>query len=81
MNVRIECKNNYRCWECKNNCHIKQLFLLPKNLFLAFLHDSYSSNIGFMMAHGVPMKQAEEFQNIKTLALITSREKFLEKNK
>lgn len=81
MNMEIECKNNYRCWECEKDCQVKKLFLLPENLFLAVLHESYSSNIGFMMAHGVPVKQAEELQNIKILTLITSREKFLEKNK
>ena len=79
MNIQFECKNSYRCWECKENCQIKQLFLLPKDLFFVVLHDSYSTNIGFMMAHGIPMKRAEELQNIRTLTFITSREKFLEK--
>lgn len=74
----VECKNNFRCWECHENCLTKFLFSLPESIFMAILHDSYSSNVGTMMIGGLSMKEAKELQNIKTMSLIVARKKFLE---
>lgn len=78
MEMEINCNNYYRCWECANNCFTKQLFMLNDLQFMAVLHDSFSQNIGFMMAHGLSMPDAERLQKIKFMSLITARMKFLE---
>ena len=77
----VNCRNNYRCWECSENCFTKSLFILPEPVFMNILHDTYSASVGTMMALGLPMKKAEEIQNIKTMSIIVARQKFLESQK
>ena len=73
-----ECNNSFRCWECSVDCPIKQSFLLPEYLFIKMLHDSYAPNIGYMLAHSIPINEAEKIQNIKTMSIWVARKKYLE---
>lgn len=77
----VECSNSFRCWECNLDCVIKQSFFLPEPLFMKMLHDSYAPSIGYMMAHSVPVKEAERIQNIKTMSIFTARKKYLEEHR
>ncbi len=77
----VECKNDFRCWECSENCNIKTLFTLPDPIFMSVLNNSRSSNIGVMMLLGLPVKEAEEMYNIKIMSLIVARKQYLESQK
>lgn len=79
MSNTCTCKNNLRCWECKDNsCKMKLLFCLPEREFIRVLHDSYAPSIYFMTTKGIPLIQAEETQKIFTMSLIVARKKFLD---
>lgn len=77
----VQCKNDFRCWECTENCNIKTLFLLPEPAFMSVLNNSRASNIGAMMLFGLPVKEAERMQDIKVMSLIVARKKYLESQK
>ena len=77
MMNNLDC--NIRCWECNNkSCEIKFLLILPEREFMKILHDSYAPSVGMMLASGLPLKEAEEKQNIFTMSLVVARMKFLE---
>lgn len=73
-----ECNNSFRCWECNVDCPIKQSFHLPECLFMAMLHDSYDLNVGYMIFNSIPIKEAKNIQNIRTMSIWVARKKYLE---
>ena len=75
----IKCSNNFRCWECTENCQLKKSFLLPDELFMASIHECYSANIGFLITLGrLTAKEAKQIVDIKLMSVVTARKKFLE---
>lgn len=82
MMQKVLCENEFRCWECSEDCNIKRLFLLPEPIFMSILNDSRAINIGsMMMLGGLSVKEAEEMHDIKTMSLIVARNKYLESQK
>ena len=65
----------YHCWDCKENCLVKQIISSPEPFFWRALHDSYSSNVGYLMARGMSVKDAEYAQNLRVMSLVAARAK------
>ena len=78
----VSCSSNFRCWECENDCTVKQSFSLPEELFMYILHESYSIDVGFLMTvNNLSSRDAEQMVQINFMSLITARMKFLQMQK
>lgn len=77
----VLCQNEFRCWECTENCNIKTLFTLPEPVFMSILNNSRATNIGVTMSFGLPVEEAERMQDTKVMSLIVARKKYLESQK
>lgn len=71
------CTRSMRCWECNQNCTMKNFFLISDPQFYFTLYEAYKVNVGMMISKGTPLQKAKEQQQIIFLTFMTSRMKFL----
>lgn len=76
-----DCSNSFKCWECNEACSIKQLILLPENIFMAALNKARAPLFADLMLNGYSVHQAQEKVNTIILTIYTTRLKFLENKK
>lgn len=50
------CSNNYKCWNCNEDCSIKTLFLLPESIFMAVLNKARAPIFANLMLNGYSAK-------------------------
>lgn len=77
----VLCQNEFRCWECSENCNIKTLFLLPEDVFMSILNNSRATNISLTMSLGLPIEESERILDTKVTSLIVARKQYLESQK
>ncbi len=76
-----DCSNSFKRWECNEVYSIKQLILLPENIFMAALNKIRVPLFADLMLNGCSIVQAQEKVNTIILTIYTARLKFLENQK
>lgn len=75
----IECTNNFKCWECNKDCHMKRVFLYDDQTFYSILNQSTKSIAGMMLVSGYSLDTAEKVKSDFTLMLVIARNEYLKK--
>lgn len=65
----------YHCWDCKNDCLIKDIALLPEPFFWAYLHFSYTYMYDLMMSMGLPKVDIEYSTSMRIMSIVCARKK------
>lgn len=73
----IDCNNNLKCWDCKEDCGIRETLNLPTFIFSQTIMNFLKTNAGLLLVQGVSMEQIDEELKITAVGLYLARLKFL----
>ena len=74
----LRCNNDIKCWNCKEDCDIKDVMKLPDFIFMPSIMQFLKANAGIVMSHGISLDTIEEELKITSVGLYLAREKLLE---
>lgn len=79
--MKIDLNCNFKCWECsQEDCNLKQLYLLPENMFYSIILDSLKSRAGIMLVSGYSKEFVDNNLKETAVTIKISRELYLNKH-
>ena len=69
------CTNDilYHCWDCEENCFVKNVLLFPEFFFWSILHTWHHTTVEYLVSNGIPVEDAEYAQNLRIISLVSAR--------